>query len=266
MTSSKWKIQVTLWNISPWTFLAWLYSIVLGLHHMEQNMGWMTIRRQLGLRRNRYLLLLSLLLVYCVYYMVSHIPRYPDIHYLSNPVFLELDKCPACYGNSLCHKFYSGSITFDRYSRYRFLDKFNTKNVHYGLMDNKTKVMIKRLAHDVELSHFDDLVCKNASLPKGCNVSSAIYQSSFVNSDVQQVIVRLLQNASDMTRCPSQRLIDIALRNTQERKSKNAITLDERLQLITTVMINPETIIMQVSFFHHNNFTDIELASKLAAA
>ncbi|NXQ11134.1 DIA1 protein, partial [Peucedramus taeniatus] len=51
---------------------------------------------------------------------------------LSERRFLQLNKCPACWGTSWCRKFLNGQLRLESWGRLRLLDFFNVKNVWFS--------------------------------------------------------------------------------------------------------------------------------------
>jgi len=51
---------------------------------------------------------------------------------LSSDTFLEVDKCPACFGFTMCNSAKSGNVWFTGWSKIGLLDYFNYDNVYSG--------------------------------------------------------------------------------------------------------------------------------------
>jgi len=79
------------------------------------------IRRLPGAGR---LVFLLLLLTCCVYYMFGN--------WLTSDAFLEVGKCPACFGFTVCDATRSGNVWFTGWSRIQLLGFVNAKNVYTG--------------------------------------------------------------------------------------------------------------------------------------
>jgi len=56
---------------------------------------------------------------------------------LANKRFLELDKCPACYGVTLCPSFFNDEIVPNSLIAFLTTQLFNSKNVFYAQFKNK---------------------------------------------------------------------------------------------------------------------------------
>jgi len=68
--------------------------------------------------------LLLLLLFIISYWMLGN--------QLTSDTFLEVSKCPACFGFTICNAARSGNIWFTGWSKIRPLDYFNVNNVYTG--------------------------------------------------------------------------------------------------------------------------------------
>ena len=75
----------------------------------------------------RFSLLLSLLVV--VFYWILG-------NRLTSDAFLEVGKCPACFGFTICNAARSGDVWFTGWSKIRLLDYFNVNNVYTGGFDH----------------------------------------------------------------------------------------------------------------------------------
>ncbi len=73
----------------------------------------------------------------------SAIPIYLNV---ADEKFLELKKCPACYGVMLCPAFLMGDIVPETWSRFKAAQLLNTKNVYFATFKDK-HVSYKRLFH-----------------------------------------------------------------------------------------------------------------------
>ncbi|GJQ86582.1 hypothetical protein Trydic_g7818 [Trypoxylus dichotomus] len=89
------------------------------------------------------------------YFFVKPITSYSDI-----------EKCPYCYGNGICHAFQSNEIVVSFFSLANFI---NYKNIFYGEYNN-INVIVKKLASNEELRRFDDNVCYENHLQDGCKL------------------------------------------------------------------------------------------------
>ena len=108
---------------------------------------------------------------------------------LANKRFLELDKCPACYGVTLCPSFFNDEIVPNSLTAFLSTQLFNSKNVFYAQFKNKQvsfvfkymlylfivrfyilylffffQVVLKKLAHDDELEQLDHYLMQYSTL------------------------------------------------------------------------------------------------------
>ena len=70
---------------------------------------------------------------------------------------LEIEKCPACFGEDLCPEFFHGTIQLKDFALWQSL--FNEKNIYFGHYKGKD-VVLKKLAHDKELLKFERRICE----------------------------------------------------------------------------------------------------------
>ncbi|XP_067007079.2 divergent protein kinase domain 2A [Anabrus simplex] len=91
--------------------------------------------------------LLGCIALVCIKVYVSRV-MWPDLAQL-----VELEKCPACFGTSLCAVFSEGNVSYTG-----FLGLLGSKNVLFASIGDK-KVVLKKLGHDWELQKLDRLVC-----------------------------------------------------------------------------------------------------------
>ena len=179
-------------------------------------------------------------------------------NHLTKENFLEVSTCPACYGQSFCPKLLSGNYTFVGLSNIRFLDFTNVKNVHISTSGSQ-KIVLKKLGHDSELNKLDARICSDSGYAANCDSSRAIYQTK--SALVREMSPVVFKNLSPPMHCPSQRLVDRIVEDYKERKHEQEFHMDDKMQLITTLMINAEPIIMQVIHVHW-----IEIFYKLAVS
>ena len=71
----------------------------------------------------RFALLLSLLVI------VSH---WMFGNHLTSDAVLEVEKCPACFGFTICDSARSGNVWFTGWSKIRLLNYFNVDNIYTG--------------------------------------------------------------------------------------------------------------------------------------
>ena len=165
----------------------------------------------------------------------------------SNPLkrdgFVELEKCPACYGTSKCSRFKNGIASLSSWTHLPLLSFLNVKNVYLGF-EGDQKVILKRLGHSAELSSIDDELCRKASRPIGCNVADAIRRTATISGT--RWLTTYSTNMSDLTACPTDRLMERIMDKYQEKVDAIQLSGVEKMYLLTTLMVNPEPILLQV--------------------
>ena len=178
-------------------------------------------------------------------------------NHLMQESFLEVWKCPACYGQSMCSRLMSGNYTFVGLSSIRFFDYTNVKNTHF-IKSQSGKIVLKKLGHDSELKTLDKQICTDAGYDADYDCSRAVYQTKpALKREVSPTVIKGLSPAMH---CVSQRLVDRILKYYTERKSKDEFHIDDKMQLVTTLKINAEPIIMQVI---HSYFISVGLSQML---
>ncbi|KAL0157420.1 hypothetical protein M9458_048666, partial [Cirrhinus mrigala] len=175
---------------------------------------------------------------------------------LTDRRFINLNKCPACFGTSWCRKFMNGQISFETWGRLRFLDVFNVKNVFFAQYgeprEGTRRIVLKRLGSNQELADIDQKICKRATGRPRCDLIQAMYKTEFarLNGDVRLLTPDVVEGWSDLVHCPSQRLLDRIVRRYAETKDSGSFLLKnlkdtERMQLLMTLAFNPEPLVLQ---------------------
>lgn len=199
---------------------------------------------------NRLSLRTKCVLIFCgfmliVFYILM------AMHQVSNRLredsYLETNKCPACYGASLCKPLYDGKAHFTGLSNIRSLDILNFKNFHYGKYRGED-VVLKKLVQNSVLQDIDERICFSADRKVGCDVARISYIADFSReirtTDLQ---VSHLTGVSDMFRCPSVRFVRRLLANYKER-AKHEVPIyyiTDKIQVLVTAMINSEPLMLQ---------------------
>ncbi|KAK2147422.1 hypothetical protein LSH36_554g01032 [Paralvinella palmiformis] len=158
-----------------------------------------------------------------------------------NDAFTERDKCPACYGTHLCQSFSQGQMSFSGAFRFPFLHFLSLKNVFPGYYGDR-QVVFKRLAHTSELQAFDERLCLKGGDPMDCDVAESVKK---VSSPTTKWLMQRLKGQSDMMACPTERLMETIYHYYIEKIDAVDLSAAEKLQLMTTLLINPEPIIIQ---------------------
>lgn len=172
--------------------------------------------------------------------------------------FLQLNKCPACWGTSWCRKFLNGQLRLESWGRLRLFDFFNVKNVYFARYgeprEGSRRVVLKRLGSAQELADIDSKICRRATGRGRCDLLQALHATEFasLNGDVRLLTPDAVEGWSDLVHCPSQRLLDRLVRRYAETKDSGSFLLrnlkdSERMQLLITLAFNPEPLVLQVS-------------------
>lgn len=180
---------------------------------------------------------------------------------LSERRFLQLNKCPACWGTSWCRKFLNGQLRLESWGRLRLFDFFNVKNVYFARYgeprEGSRRVVLKRLGSAQELADIDTKICRRATGRGRCDLLQALHATEFasLNGDVRLLTPDAVEGWSDLVHCPSQRLLDRLVRRYAETKDSGSFLLrnlkdSERMQLLITLAFNPEPLVLQVSATH----------------
>lgn len=177
---------------------------------------------------------------------------------LADRRFLQLNKCPACFGTSWCRRFLNGQVGFETWGRLRLLDFLNVKNVYFAQYGEpreggRRRVVLKRLGSQRELAQLDQSICKRATGRPRCDLLQAMPRTEFarLNGDVRLLTPEAVEGWSDLVHCPSQRLLDRLVRRYAETKDSGSFLLrnlkdSERMQLLLTLAFNPEPLVLQV--------------------
>ncbi|XP_047505903.1 divergent protein kinase domain 2A [Pieris napi] len=155
-----------------------------------------------------------------------------------------LERCPACYGVSICPELYSNQIILESH----WSTLFNAKNVFYGYTKSQRRVLLKKLAHDWEFKELDDKLCKVWNLSSNCNPKEMLNAT-----EVDQKIIDIVQfNLSwpdteprkGLVLCPYAYsvydLINPVVNNANGKKKV------EMINVWTMLSLNPEPLILQI--------------------
>ncbi|XP_046333377.2 divergent protein kinase domain 2A-like [Haliotis rufescens] len=160
--------------------------------------------------------------------------------------FLETDKCPACYGMSACGQFFYDRVKFTGWSKLRFLDRVNIKNVHFADHQDLNSVVIKKLSHDSEIQAIDDKICSDGNRPAGCDIARVIYITNTAQTLKKGPIQpETLKGEASMFTCGSYRLLDRLWHYYKERLKKKEIFFRDKIQLWYISMVNTEPLMLQ---------------------
>ena len=219
---------------------------------------WRLVPPKLGrLSRSLKLAALGSLLVLMVLHSPSLLASWQR-NELADRRFLQLNKCPACFGTSWCRRFLNGQLVFEAWGRLRLLDFLNVKNVYFAQYGEpreggRRRVVLKRLGSQRELAQLDQSICKRATGRPRCDLLQAMPRTEFarLNGDVRLLTPEAVEGWSDLVHCPSQRLLDRLVRRYAETKDSGSFLLrnlkdSERMQLLLTLAFNPEPLVLQV--------------------
>lgn len=167
----------------------------------------------------------------------------PDINQLT-----ELDKCPACYGESACELVRQVDLKpFDFYSIFAYY--FGIKNVFFGFL-NTRKVVLKKLAQDFELSEFDRGLCENATFSHICTKDTRVKNEQIdfhqlIKDEISLQNFKTDNRLSRLTLCPTTRRLTYLLdRLYQNNRNVDRSTLE--INIWTLTVLNPEPILLQI--------------------
>uniref|UniRef100_H0VEB9 Divergent protein kinase domain 2A n=1 Tax=Cavia porcellus TaxID=10141 RepID=H0VEB9_CAVPO len=153
---------------------------------------WRLVPPKLGrLSRSLKLAALGSLLVLMVLHSPSLLASWQR-NELTDRRFLQLNKCPACFGTSWCRRFLNGQVVFEAWGRLRLLDFLNVKNVYFAQYGEpreggRRRVVLKRLGSQRELAQLDQSICKRATGRPRCDLLQAMPRTEFarLNGDVR---------------------------------------------------------------------------------
>ncbi|XP_071798726.1 divergent protein kinase domain 2A-like [Asterias amurensis] len=190
----------------------------------------------------------SVLLLVTIAFIYYNLFFFLTTNHLENPDFVGVNKCPACYGTSMCQEFSHGYLSLTSYSRMRFLDIVNVKNVFYGWHQKlNSDVILKRLGHNKELDSFDRDICKNAGAGVKCDVAKSIFKTKFSRVlETEMLTIADAEGLSDVVRCPSERLLERITAKFMEYIPAKTPKKDWKMMLMTTLAINPEPIMYMI--------------------
>lgn len=170
-------------------------------------------------------------------------------NHLNTDTFLETDKCPACFGHSICVALKNDRIRFTGWSKIRLLDIVNIKNVHTAQhLDNQEQIIIKKLGHNKEFENIDEKICKDANRPKGCDVARVLHITNTGDEIRRQgLLPKHLEKINHMFSCPTYSLIDRVLKYYKEKltPTSNMLYTRDKLQIYATSLINAEPLMLQ---------------------
>ncbi|CAD5125690.1 DgyrCDS13897 [Dimorphilus gyrociliatus] len=163
---------------------------------------------------------------------------------LTNPTFLGMDKCNACYGKKLCRSFLRGDFVLKGVSGVRVFDHVNIQNVFYAVANNSIPVVLKKLAHNSEFRDIDTKICTLSGLRYNCDLDLALSRSKPYNEP--QLTTYSLENYFTRSMpCMSQRLLDYLQQHYDDDLTDFRVYKDARKRFIYTFSVNPEPLIIK---------------------
>jgi hypothetical protein len=191
-------------------------------------------------RRGRAVLTLLFASV-CVVMLISCIwwPSATDL--------IELEKCPACYGVSLCPAITGGLLTVDSFGSVAGLvNILGAKNVLFGMLGNQ-KVVLKKLGHAKELANLDRTICEEVSQGSSCHVNKAIWQHGDLMNSMRQ---HVSSQGGGLLLCPTVVNLEQLLSNVFY-KNKDIGAKILHANIWTSIVVNPEPLLLQVDPYIH---------------
>lgn len=190
-----------------------------------------------------------LLFLFILLYVAGSLYYIFTQNFLNDASFLETDKCPVCFGTSMCEKIISGEIHIKDASKFSSFNLLNRRSIYYATStkDNGNRqFIVKGYAGSDAANNLDDVICHEAKMTSHCSVTLAVAQTKVVkDSSELKLFAKHLQGTAPMFVCPSTRLLGRMYARYRERTSVGDITVREKVQLWTAANINAESIFLQ---------------------
>ncbi|UYV80212.1 C3orf58 [Cordylochernes scorpioides] len=190
---------------------------------------------------------------FLIFYIFLHRKIFPFYIKVSEDSFNNFEFCPACYGTKFCPQILN-NLELATESKIRLFKFLNAKNVYYGQINN-AEIVAKKLAHDWELEKMDKKLCDLAEISYiRCNPKDALYfiyrklNPNEENRDPINMIFKLvshIETVTDILKCKSKRLLEYGIEKIYGPNVEDLKT-DELLELVYTILVNPEPIILQL--------------------
>ena len=168
---------------------------------------------------------------------------------LTREDFLGTDKCPSCYGRSLCFELFDNQLDLKGISKMRAFDFVNLRNVHFAYhKERELNVVLKRLAHDSEIEEIDDTICADSFRKPGCDLARTSVLTKTSQDIVKNgLLPKYFKDTSFMFTCPSHKFLSRVVEKYQEKTTHPVeMEQDDKLQLLYTAKVNPEPLLLQV--------------------
>lgn len=164
----------------------------------------------------------------------------------------DLNRCPVCYGISICPELYSNQIVLEEHRWQDLL--FNVKNIYHGYTKSNRKVILKKLAYDKQLDKFDNNLCKTFDLHNNCKPMDLLNVTN-INKKITNIVHYNLTRSSVSVQprtglifCPYPEGIHDFLKPILNNKIGKQYNSD-LLNVWTMLNLNAEPIILQVRDF-----------------
>ncbi|XP_070535625.1 divergent protein kinase domain 2A-like [Ptychodera flava] len=198
----------------------------------EEDSDYSDSKKNLDHRKNRY---------------SSSIPVYP----------FEVQKCPACFGDSLCQSFSNGDAHLNL-----TIKRFDPNSIDYHGYYRHTRVVGKRLGSNDEFQKLDNFICANTSQDINCDVGDAVVMSYLASDTALTVhhfrnelwkVTQIARSDLSATICATKRFID-TIKSLYNHDKEGILNEEERSQLMTSLILNPEGILLK--FFMEADFAE----------
>ena len=161
--------------------------------------------------------------------------------------FTDHDKCPACFGESLCPDLYHGRIQLTNWTKYTAARLFNAKNYYHAKIRGHP-IILKKLASPSELRELDSKLCqssKSASPKKDCNSGHSVRMLASSMQVKNEIEAKLdyhkltKEKHTEILECiETQRLVDILVDRSRYHRSTATVE-----NILTLLMLNPEPVV-----------------------
>nr|XP_021192269.2 divergent protein kinase domain 2A [Helicoverpa armigera] len=195
------------------------------------------------LLRRRFFKRVSLMVIAFTISFYISIILFGDLKVPRVMTMTDLNRCPACFGVSVCPELYSNQVIIESNT---WSSMFNTKNIFYGYTKSNRRVVMKKLAHNSEWKAFDQQLCKNFHLKQNCKPMHLLNVSNIDDKLIKLVEYNLskpdTRPRKGLVMCPyAYSLFDFILPVLNSKKDQVDI-----VNIWTMLSINPEPIIFQV--------------------
>lgn len=164
----------------------------------------------------------------------------------------DLDRCPVCYGRSICNEIYSNKILVKEH-RWQNVFYNNVQNIYHGYR-NTTNVILKKLAFDGQIVKFDKNLCDTFHLNNNCttndlfnDTSKSVYSKIIDRVSYQKVDEMDPRRPVGLIFCPYPDGIYDFLEPILKNKISIKSYRENLLNTWTMLSLNAEPIILQVS-------------------